>query len=257
MPVDKMRDMERTPISNPETLRVRCPHCRKLYLVQYHDIHESKPRFECIECHDRFWISLAEMDFSGEVDGVPLHLKGPPAQSRPKSTGTEECPKCHKMTPKFGAECLHCGVVLSKTRSTLTFKENMPPHSPNLELLWHKVIAAYDKPDMHEDFIAAAEIENSLPYAAALYAQMKTLMPVDEITTQRLTQIQALATATLPEPRGKTYAAVHPWRSSRLWQLPLLAGVFLIVVGMASPAMRNISGLGAAFIFMAVVMRRR
>lgn len=266
-----MRDMERTPISTPESLRVRCPHCRKLYLVQYADIQESKPRFECVECHDRFWISLPDMDFSIEVDGLPLSVKEAPqtarqqARATTQSESTEECPKCHKLTPKFAHECVHCGVVMSKSRRAMTFRENMPPHSPNLELLWHKVIAAYDDSHVHDDFIAAAEIEKSLPYAAALYAQMKKLMPVDETTLARLKQVEALG-GVLVNPKldeknadrvSNEAGTIHPWRASRLWQFPLLAGVFLLVVGMSSPAMRNIAGLGAAFIFMAIVMRRR
>lgn len=250
-----MRDMERTPISTPESLRVRCPHCRKLYLVQYSDIQESKPRFECVECHDRFWISLPEMDFSEEVDGLPIHVKEAPQNSRVKSDATEECPRCHKLTPRFAPECVHCGVMVSKSRKVLTFRENLPQHSPQLELLWHKVIAAYDDPNVHDDFIEAAQIEKSLPYAASLYAQMKKLMPVDEITLARLTQIEAMGGVMLPDAKVKS--AVHPWRASRLWQFPLLAGVLLLGVGMSSPAMRNIAGLGAAFIFMAIVMRRR
>ncbi len=257
-----MRDMERTPISTPpESMRVRCPHCRKLYLVQYTDIQESKPRFECVECHDRFWISLADMDFSVEVDGLPLSMKEAPtiARGRGSETGslaTEECPKCHKLTPRFASDCVHCGVVLSKTRKSLTFRENLPPHSPRLEGLWHKVIGAYDDINVHDEFIAAAESEKALPYAAALYAQMKKLMPVDETTLGRLKQIEAMGAAMAPTPEA-VKSDVHPWRASRLWQFPLFLGVLLLIVGLSAPAMRNIAGLGAAFIFMAVVMRRR
>lgn len=254
-----MRDMERMPISTPpESLRVRCPHCRKLYLVQYSDIQESKPRFECVECHDRFWISLPDMDFSIEVDGLPVSVKEAPASARARvseSGATEECPKCHKLTPKFASECVHCGVVISKSRKALTFRENLPSHSVHLEQLWHRVIGAYDDAGVHDQFIAAAESEKALPYAAALYGQMKKLMPVDETTLARLKQIDAMASTMLPKPEPK--GDRHPWRASRLWQFPLLAGVILLVIGMSSAPMRNIAGVGAAFIFMAVVMRRR
>lgn len=257
-----MRDMERMPISTPpESLRVRCPHCRKLYLVQYSDIQESKPRFECEECHDRFWISLPDMDFSVEVDGLPVSMKEAPASARTRmpdlgvGSATEECPKCHKLTPKFAPECVHCGVVISKTRKALTFRENLPTHSVRLEQLWHRVIGAYDNAGVHDEFISAAESEKALPYAAALYGQMQKLMPMDETTLSRLKQIEVMASAMIPTPEPK--GARHPWRGSRLWQFPLLAGVILLGVGMSSAAMRNIAGVGAAFIFMAVVMRRR
>ncbi len=254
MPVDSTREMERTPISTPESLRVRCPHCRKLYLVQYSDIQESKPRFECMDCHGRFWISLPDMDFSVEVDGLPIHAKEAP--TRPKTENLEPCPKCHKMTSKHRAECAHCGVVMAKFKEMLHFKETGLTRSPNLETLWRKVIANYEDSGIHDEFIATAEKENNLGFAAAQYGQMKKIMPFDEITISRIKQLQAIATSLAPEtePKEEEY---HPWRTSKLWQVPLVAAGFLIVVGLTMPGFRNFAGLGAAFLFIALVMRRR
>ena len=67
-------EMERTPYVS-ESLRVRCPECRKLYMVQFGDIGEAKPRFECVQCRTRFWLSLPEMDLSRELTGIPLQVK--------------------------------------------------------------------------------------------------------------------------------------------------------------------------------------
>src|SRR4051812_46545989 len=80
-----MRELERKPYSS-EALRVRCPHCRKLYMVQYGDVKEAKPRFECVQCHNRFWLAMADMDFtSGEVSGLPIEVKSAPVP-RPSAT---------------------------------------------------------------------------------------------------------------------------------------------------------------------------
>lgn len=255
-----MRDMERTPISNPESLRVRCPHCRKLYLVQYNDMQEAKPRFECVACHDRFWISLADMDFSTEVVGLPIDVKEVKPTPRPKSdikpeAATEPCPKCFKLNPPSAKECNHCGVIFAKTRKDLDFKEPVPPHSKSLEALWHTVISNYDESKHHDEFINAAVSEGNLAYPAALYAQMLKLMPVDDISQSRLRQVQSMGESILPPrtPRERSSA----WTGTRVWQIPFLGGIICLGVGLAIPPLRNIAGVGAALLFLAVALRRR
>lgn len=263
MPVDPIREMERTPISSPESLRVRCPHCRKLYLVQFSDIQEAKPRFECAACHDRFWISLAEMDFSTEVDGLPVQVKEPPKIKKeipPVSVPgavveSDPCPKCFKLTPSGLAECIHCEVVIAKARKDLSIEEPLPPHSAHLEKLWQAVISAYDSVAAHDEFFRAAQSEGNLGYAAALYGQMLKLMPMDEVTQSRVAQIKAVGSTMLP-PREPSEERFVRKAFSRLWLLPLLGGVICLGVGMALPAFRNIAGVGAAFLFLAVAMRR-
>lgn len=255
MPMDTPKEMERTPLSAPETLRVRCPHCRKLYLVQYADIQESKPRFECVSCHDRFWLSLADMDFSTEVEGLPIHIKDPVRPAPPSrikdAVENDPCPKCFKLTPRGNPECVHCGVVIAKLKE-LNFKESVPAHSKNLEQLWHQVISNYDVAKNHDEFIRACQQEGNLPYAAALYGQMAKLMPMDDTTLARQGQIKALTQILMPEPTER------PWNSGgRLWLIPLLAAAICIGVGMALPPFRNIAGVGAAFLFLAFAMRGR
>jgi hypothetical protein len=65
-------------------MRVRCPHCRKLYLVQFADVKESKPKFECIQCRSKFWLSLPDMDLSAEITGIPVHVKDVPRPAGPR-----------------------------------------------------------------------------------------------------------------------------------------------------------------------------
>lgn len=251
MPVDSQKEMERIPVSQPESLRVRCPHCRKLYLVQFTDIQEAKPRFECVACRDRFWISLAEMDFSTEVDGIPVHIKTPPKPAF-RAAGSDPCPKCFKLTPRHSPECIHCGVVIGKLKE-MEFKEPVPSHSPHLETLWQAVISAYDIPQKHDEFIRACHIDNNLQYAGALYAQMLKLMPTDEISLKRMEQVKALAVIAMPFERR--VASIFK-ASTRVWQIPLIAGVICVGFGMMLPAFRNIAGVGAAFLFLAMAMRK-
>lgn len=260
MPIDSMREMERTPISNPESLRVRCPHCRKLYLVQIQDIQESRPRFECIQCHSRFWLELAQIDFRSEVEGIPLPIREPlPARPRPKSdqaAATEPCPKCFRAVPAQSTECTHCGVVISKYKGAIEdFKESstLPAHSAKLASLWKAVIANYENRSAHDTFLLACQRDDNLAYAGAQYAQMQMLMPSDETTKSRVQQIQKLGLSLIPNGEG-SLSSQRP--KSRAWQLPIIVGALLIFVGLWMPTFRNMAGVGAAFLFLSYTLRR-
>lgn len=259
MPVESMNEMERTPYSAPESLRVRCPSCRKLYLVQYADIQESKPRFECVQCRTRFWLSLGEMDLAGEVFGIPAQLKEAPP--KPKKLDRkddvlatmEPCPKCNGMNEVGARECQYCGVLIQKFRASLDFVESIPSHSKTLEMLWKRVISDYGNEALHAEFLRAGQREKNLGYVAAQYAQMFKLMPGDETTAKRIREIQNLGLAMLPPPRTKKISKYI--FMPRVWQVPLIGATLLIVVGMAVPIFRNMVGVGAAFLFLAVAMQ--
>lgn len=250
---DSLRGMERTPYAS-DSIRVRCPHCRKLYLVQFTDVQEARPRFECVQCHSRFWISLPEMDLSSELEGIPLHVKEVPSPPRGRKLELkrelEPCPKCFRTNPVGSSECAHCGVMIAKAREGLQF-DDTPPHSSMLAATWKRVMADYGDENVHADFMKQSQSERNLPYAAAQYAQMSKLMPTDEITKKRIQEIQALAAVMVPpkvDPKPKQY---YP----RLWQIPLFGAALLIIVGLVLPMFRNIVGLGAAFLFLAIAMQ--
>jgi hypothetical protein len=252
MPVDTTRnEMERKPYSpTAESLRVRCPSCRKLYLVQYADIQEVKPRFECVQCHSRFWLALSDMDFTNEIFGIPVQVKEAPPAPRPKNKETEPCPKCFKTNEVGVAECRHCGVVIEKYRNGLDFTEPVPSHSRTLEQLWRRVVADYANPEAHGEFIRACQRERNLAYAGSLYSQMRKLMPTDEETSRRLKEIQALGSVVMPQAAEKRLQRIYP----RLWQVPLFVSTVMILVGSALPVFRNMVGVGAAILFIGVAM---
>lgn len=238
-----------------ESFRVRCPHCRKLYLVQFSDIQEAKPRFECSQCHERFWLSLPDMDLSTELTGLPIQVKEaplPPRRREPPAVkkDLEPCPKCFKPNEARARECGHCGVMLSKARAGLNFDENLPARSASVEGAWKKLVDDYGDEKLHSEFIRISVQEGSLPYAAAQYGQMRKLMPTDDITKKRIEEIQALGAMLVPPRVEKPKAPMYP----RLWQVPFVGAALLIIVGMVFPVLRNIVGLGAAFLFLAVAM---
>jgi hypothetical protein len=222
-------------------------------LVQYADVQEAKPRFECSQCHDRFWLSLPDMDLSSELTGLPLQVKEAPTVRKP-SVETEPCPKCFKSNPVNARECGHCGVLIAKAKAaSLSFEEPVPSHSAALKGAWQKVVDDYGDEKVHAEFIRMSERERNLPYAAAQYGQMQKLMPTDDITQKRVREIQALGDTMMPDRQGIKHA--RPRMYPRLWQIPLLGAAILIVVGLTLPMFRNIVGLGAAFLFLGVAMQ--
>jgi hypothetical protein len=221
MPVDTpTNEVERIPYSSTtESLRVRCPSCRKLYLVKYADIQEAKPRFECVQCHSRFWLPLADIDLNGEVSGIPIQLRESPLALRSRPVEHKE-------------------------------PESTPAHSRTLEQLWRRVIADYPNRELHSEFIRACQRERNLGYAGAQYSQMRKLMPTDEETGRRLKEIQALGSVAMSSVLEKAARRVYP----RLWQVPLLVSTIMIVIGSALPVFRNMIGVGAAILFVGVAM---
>jgi hypothetical protein len=243
-------EMERTPLAIPETLRVRCPHCRKLYMVQFADIQESKPRFECVQCRTRFWLSLPDMDLSQEVSGLPLQVKEAPV----KRAGLKKdpCPKCFKPVEAGRNECPSCGVVIEKYRNSMSFTDGIPPHSVTLSALWKRIIADYADEDLHSEFLKACQRERNLAYAGAQYSQLLKVMPTDEATAKRLREVQALGMALMPANKRDVRI---PRGFPRLWHVPLMGATLVIIVGMIAPMFRNMVGVGAALLFLAAALQ--
>ena len=218
-----LQEVERAPYPS-ESMRVRCPQCRKLYLVQLNDVKEAKPRFECVQCHARFCVSLSEADLHAEITGIPLQMRS----ASPASDG---------------------GL----------------PRSKDLAAAWKRVIANYTDEALHSDFLRLAHRERNLPYAAAQYGQMLKLMPSDEIALKRIAEVQALGSLVLmpneqlgndkqwTEEKRQRPALSTPRRYLRLWQVPVLMALIMMILGLLLPVLRNMVGVGAAFFFLALV----
>lgn len=218
-----------------ETLRVRCPNCRKLYLVQYADIQEAKPRFECIQCRSRFWLALDEIDLKSEALGIPIQLKESPRKTQVKAQVASE--KVN-VEPFVGSS----------------------PASRELKDMWKQVISDYANEDLHNRFISHCQLQDDLAYAAEMYASMKRLMPSDELTEAYLKRLTTMGSIAMgmqtPSHKGWTGA-----RLERLAHVPTFLGAALIVMGIAAPLFRNMVGVGAAILFASLAvhfqLRRR
>jgi hypothetical protein len=229
----------------PESLRVRCPHCRKLYLVQRSDIRETRPRFECVQCHERFWLSAEEVDANQEMVGLPIQVR-----EAPKPQRVEPCPKCRAPISVGSLECSSCGVVVNKWRAARSSKDSAIAAGDLLQRQWQKVMDAFTHGPTHMDFITACRRENNLAFAAQQYGTLAKVLPGDEQIQQRVREIEALAIAEIP-PTEKRFRPKMP----RVWQVPLIAGSAMLIIGLVMPVFRNLIGVGAALIFMSAAIK--
>lgn len=228
-----------------ESLRVRCPHCRKLYLVQRADIRETRPRFECVQCRERFWLSVEDITGREEIVGLPLQVK-----ESPKPQKVEACPKCRATIAVGSLECGSCGVVISKWKAARSSKASPIPASETLHREWQKVIDGFGSATTHDDFIASCRRDKNLPFAAQQYANLLQVLPGDEQIQQRIREIENLALAQVAVTEKKMGL-----RMPTLWQWPLIIGGLMILLGLALPLFRNMVGAGAAVIFVSLALR--
>lgn len=228
-----------------ETLRVRCPHCRKLYLVQRADIRETKPRFECVQCHERFWLATEEINAHQEVIGLPLQVR---EVSRPLKV--EPCPKCRAPIAVGSLECSSCGVVISKWRTVRSQKSGTVVASDVLQRQWQKVMDDFSHTSTHQDFILACRRDGNLAFAAQQYGSLAQVLPGDDQIRQRLSEIEALSLSEIPVT-DKKFRPTMP----KIWQIPLIAGSAMMLLGLVLPMFRNLMGVGAVLMFLSVTLR--
>jgi len=231
-------------------------------MVQSADIQEARPRFECVQCHSRFWLSLDDGDLSREITGFTMGQRDFATKGRVRR---DPCPKCFKPVEQGLTDCPYCGVVVEKFRASMTFKEGIPPHSSYLETMWKRVISDYGNESEHVEFIKFCARERNLAYAAAVYGQMLKLMPADELTQKLIREVKAHAEVMIPDAgsgsgiagaaSAGTRARVERVPYSRLWQVPLLCATVAIGVGLFVPTFRNLVGLGVALLFLAIALQ--
>lgn len=237
--------------SRVESLRVRCPKCTKLYMVQMRDIHETRPRFECVSCHERFWISYPECFASEEVTGLridQLEVKIRPTVAEVAPVAKiEACPKCRKPLQAGMEDCPHCGVIPAKFLGLKTASRIQG--SERLSVQWKKIIDDYENEDLHQQFIRISSMENNLAYASAQYAQLLKLIPHDERAAKMIREIEAIVSVPISQTnKVRVYATKQ--KTPRWVQGVLLVGAVIVAAGIFFPVLRQLTGVGAVLIFL-------
>jgi hypothetical protein len=245
-----------------ESLRVRCPQCTKLFLVQTKDIRETRPRFECASCHERFWIPYPECVSLGEIIGSRIdHWESRAPIPETKADGeaiapmiSTQCPKCKGALAAGAEECPHCGVIPRKFLSLKTASRIQG--SERLSVLWKEIIDDYENVERHATFIKISSIENNLAYASAQYAQLLKLMPTEERATQMIKEIEALVSIPISQSRSIRIQNVRE-KTPRWIKAAFAIGALMVAAGIFFPLLRNLTGLGAVLVFLALGYRMK
>jgi Zn finger protein HypA/HybF involved in hydrogenase expression len=220
-------------------------------MVQTADIRETRPRFQCASCHERFWISYPECLGQNEVVGLRLDqleikLKTPITEEEKAEASASNCPKCHKPLIETMEDCPHCGVIPAKYMSLKTASRIQG--SERLGILWKKIIDNYESETLHQEFIRVSTMENNLAYAGTQYAQLLKLIPHEERALRMIKEIEALVAIPI-SPTNKLRIQPAKQKTPRWVQGVLLVGTLLVIAGIVSPMLRNLVGVGAVLLF--------
>lgn len=262
-------DIQRDQVSR--YLKIRCPKCFKLYSVNPSELHEAKPRFECLDCQQKFWIPFPEaIDQPKGLIGFPVEWieeKAPveKAATEPEAIVHEaplpeqkpfECPKCSAPYEGGAKDCKSCGIIFDKIKESR--KSDEPNASRELKERWDFVVSVYEDFEQHEAFIAAAQLETSLAYALHKYKQVLEVSPADEMALKARSMIEALMTAKVESQLKYSESPA----STGLGLPKLRLGTFILFLcavtigmGLLIPGARNLVGVGSAIMFFVLALR--
>lgn len=259
-------------------LRVRCPHCYKLYSVNTDEIQEARPRFECVDCHGRFWIAFPEsLEHASGVIGFPLEDKSSPATTHTEPSTINDktsstlatakpfsCPKCGEAYAGGDRECTRCGVIFSKF-SNEPIRTDISA-SPELRDLWEAALNDYENQERHQKFLNYAHIEGNLEFALSKYSLILENCPSDAIAARAQAEAKALMMARLearvPAKTGflsdlKEAFGALPLRipGLRFGTLIMVLCGIVIAMGLFIPGLRNLVGVGSSILFFILALR--
>ncbi len=254
-------------------LRIRCPKCLKLYSVDTAGIQDSRPKFQCRDCHEKFWITTAlSPNDVEEIMGFPLEWLESDKPAQVLVDRIYSCPKCTEPYTAAQNQCSKCGLIFAKYIEKVAAK-NLAPASnefdgisapATVKAAWDDVIEQFDKFDVHQKFIYSAQVENCLEYAAKQYALILEACPTDELALRAQKQIEAIESVRFEtRSRGsRPHAGPNIFetleleiRKLRFPSLILLCSGIVITMGVLLPNERNLVGIGSSILFLILALR--
>ena len=176
------------------------------------------------------------------------------------------CPKCEKLNPSQTSECQHCGVIMNVYEGRQNQSERFPISqnvSASLKSKWNWVMDHYDDKDVHQRFLKAACLEGQLQYALNKYQNILEAHGRDEAALAMQKQILALtvqdcigsaelsrASKETPAAKGFLYRSVFS-----IANVIVVFSTILIALGYFIPSLRNLMGIGASVLFIALALR--
>lgn len=253
-----------------EKIKVRCPQCFKLFLVETSDIKESHPQFACSQCQEKFWLSYPEcLGVAGEVLGFPMDfpidrgnqafampnfdwVDANPTKSKETSSSlfhtdllTQPCPKCQEPYQAGEKECKKCGVLIQGYKKN-DLEQNTIWAPKEVKESWESVLLNYQDLTVHRQFIRMSQRLGYIDYAAQKYAQMIEIQgESDGIARQMLQEVKARMEfiGTSQPVKIQKRSRVRVFFSF----LFVICGV-LMAMGYVVPVWRNLMGVGASLL---------
>jgi hypothetical protein len=208
-----------------------CPKCEQLYKVKSESLNEGSNHFECHKCHQEF-----SMDF---VPAESLLMYGDITQDP-----IRDCPKCNSQTDSSKTDCQVCGVVFDKYELIKKDAESFDRTSPELASAWMRVINDFDNPQVHTDFINIARRKRGLDYANQRYDSLSEALNDDPRIEEMKRRIQTLLRVDLARESKSAVEGVLNWKLA-LQVVPLFLGGLMILAGLTSQGLGNLTGFGA------------
>ena len=257
-------------------LKVRCPHCTKLYEVSGEEIHSEIPVFQCVTCESRFafeyppenpeqvdafLLSANEASLvapSAEVNNANSQkeiVKETPKEALSdavESQAMKSCPKCGAMNGRRSKECYSCHVLFERL-------EGLPQDpslkaQPSLVRKWKNLLENFENQELHDEFIRSCQKLDALRFATSKYEEIKAAQGGDALCDRMIAQINSLMMVNLAQkPLAKETAekTMKPkWQKYLFWG-PYALSAMLILLGMMNLGHRNLIGLGVAIACMA------
>ncbi len=257
-------------ILSTSLLKIRCPKCLKLYAVNRAEMHETRPKFQCRACHEKFWVTAVDVAKNDEeVMGFPMDWLATTVDAPAVlDDRAYSCPKCGEPYSAGQHECTKCGLVFIKfVERNLVEQKTIPDEGisapSEVKQAWDEVVARYDESSVHNKFIELANRYDCLDYAAKRYATILETCPGDDRAAKAQQEIIALTTTrfesrTLPEKDASSnwFERIDLFmRGMRFTSLVLILCGIVITMGVLLPSERNLVGIGSSVLFFILTLR--
>ncbi|MGE3757240.1 MAG: hypothetical protein AB7H97_05765, partial [Pseudobdellovibrionaceae bacterium] len=170
------------------------------------------------------------------------------------------CSKCGHENTWDAGECSYCQVVFEKLRDLPLGKVRA---SGNLIKIWTDLVLDFGDQEKHLAFISQGERENCLEFCELRYKQYLEIQAFDETAQNYLRLVRLRHQQTHKEEEKPTFRPSFwlknmevnklktlDWKKLSIKMSPYFCGILMILVGFFIGGLRNLVGIGAAFLIL-------
>lgn len=165
--------MKSQDIKSSEWESLDCPFCRALFRVNKNDLMPIDDySFSCLSCKQVFWAKI-----NGEQK-IDVHSFKPSVEKQSEKTVYSEkiCPHCMAVMEKGVVECCQCG----RSFYDIQWMQNSPYSSFRLRKLFETLLADYDSPEKHGEFVSACIKQENPVFGLYCYKRLIQERPKDQ-----------------------------------------------------------------------------